>query len=233
MSNLSANERMRQIINHYCKTQQEFAERVGKTKQWVSNLVTEDFPIGKKTTAAIISAFPNVNPNWILFGTGDMLLSNESNGDVASNLLKKQVPLISQYAYAGYLSGFADEEYLDTLPTIEWDVAFENKGDYIVIEVKGDSMDDRSYESILEGDLLYCRKLKQDLWQYKLHFNEWDFVIVHKTDGILVKRIIDHNTDTGDIRLHSLNPLYEDQTINIKDVSQIFNVIEVKRKRKR
>lgn len=233
MSNLSANERIRQIINHYCKTQQEFANKVGKTKQWVSNLVTKDFPIGKKTTATIVAAYPNLNPNWILFGSGNMLLSDESDGNIAINLKEKQVPLISQYAYAGYLCGFADEEYLNSLPTVSWDGNIETKGEYIVIEVRGDSMDDRTYESILEGDLLYCRKLKQELWQYKLHFNVWDFVIIHKTDGIIVKRIVEHDVETGNITLHSLNPLYEDQIINIQDVLQIFNVVEIKRKRKR
>ncbi|BES63037.1 S24 family peptidase [Dysgonomonas capnocytophagoides] len=175
----------------------------------------------------------DISPEWLAFGIGSMLKSNRNEAIITTNLQTNQIPLVSQYAYAGYLCGFADEEYMETLPTIPWDVDNETKGTYIGFEVRGDSMDDRSYESILEGDVLYCRRLKEDLWQYKLHFNDWDFVLVHRTDGILVKRIIDHNIKTGDITIHSLNPLYEDRVINIQEIAQIFNVVEVKRKRRR
>ena len=70
-------------------------------------------------------------------------------------------------------------------------------------------------------------------WQNKLHIRSWDFVIVHKEDGILVKRITDHNVATGDITLHSLNPFYEDRVINLSEVSQLFNVVQVLSSKKR
>lgn len=181
----------------------------------------------------ILESYPDLNTTWLLTGEGAMLKSTKNEAILATNLQTDQIPLVSQYAYAGYLCGFADEEYMETLPTISWDVNNEPKGTYLAFEVKGDSMDDRSYESILDGDVLYCRRLKESLWEYKLHFNVWDFVIVHKTDGILVKRIINHDVKTGDITIHSLNSLYEDRIINIQDIAQIFNVVEIKRKRRR
>ena len=42
MNDLTQNERIKKIISHYCTTQQEFADKVGKSKQWVSNLVSDD-----------------------------------------------------------------------------------------------------------------------------------------------------------------------------------------------
>ena len=53
------------------------------------------------------------------------------------------VPFVNQYAYGGYTSGFADEEYLDSLPTWPFPVDDrEYKGTYRAFEVRGESMDD-------------------------------------------------------------------------------------------
>lgn len=143
------------------------------------------------------------------------------------------VPLIGQYAHAGYLCGFSDEDYMRGLPTIPFMVDRELKGRYLAFEVKGDSMDNGSRDSLIEGDRLISRQIRSDLWQYKLHFNDWDFVIVHKTEGILVKRIIAHDLERAEITIHSLNPMYEDRTLSLNDVAQLFNVIEVMRKGRR
>lgn len=143
------------------------------------------------------------------------------------------VPLVNKFAYAGYLNGFGDHEYIDELPKIPFADDVEHKGEYLCFEVKGDSMDNDTSESYLEGDIILCRNVRQDFWRSKLHINKWDFVIVHKTDGILLKRIANHNVETGELVLHSLNEFYEDRIINLRDVVQILNVVDVKRKIKR
>jgi phage repressor protein C with HTH and peptisase S24 domain len=144
-----------------------------------------------------------------------------------------QVPLINQYAYAGYLSGFADNEYIENLPKIPFILDKEYRGEYLCFEVKGDSMEAETEESIPEGSILLCRNVRNEYWRSKLHINKWDFVIVHKTDGILVKRIIKHDVDNGIITIHSLNEFYHDRELHLKDVKQIFNIVEVQLKRKR
>lgn len=68
-------------------------------------------------------------------------------------------------------------------------------------------------------------------WQSKLHIHKYDFIIVHRTEGILLKKIIKHDTTDGVITLHSLNALYDDFAINLNDVAQIFNVIKVEREK--
>lgn len=143
------------------------------------------------------------------------------------------VPLVHVYAYAGYLNGFGDEQYFQDLPRVPWLNNREGKGNYLCFEVMGDSMDDGSYESYLENDILLCREVKKEHWTSKLHINKWDFVIVHKEDGIILKRIIKHDVDKCEITTHSLNSFYEDKIIHLKDVSQIFNVVDFKRKKRR
>lgn len=141
------------------------------------------------------------------------------------------VPLVNQYAYAGYLSGYADEEYVERLPKIPFLVDREYKGTYRCFEVRGDSMDDGSVDSYLPGDKVLGRQIAQAHWQNKLHIRKWDFIIVHKTEGILIKKILEHETEAGILKLHSLNPLYEDLTIHLRDVIEIYNVVQVARKK--
>jgi len=99
--------------------------------------------------------------------------------------------------------------------------------------VKGDSMDDGSHESYLERDILLCRNVRKDFWKSKLHINKWDFVIVHKDNGICVKRIIKHDVEKGIITCHSLNDYYEDFDMDLRDVTKIFNIVDIQRKRNR
>lgn len=152
---------------------------------------------------------------------------------IFSDLKVMNVPLVNQYAQAGYLSGFADEEYTESLPTIPFTDDVEHRGEYVCFEVKGDSMDNGSYESYLEGDILLCRNIRQDFWRSKLHYNKWDFVIIHKEKGILVKRIVNHDVEKGIITLHSLNEYYSDFEIHLEDVAKLFNIVSTRRKNNR
>lgn len=143
------------------------------------------------------------------------------------------VPLVNQYAQAGYICGFQDAAYIATLPTIPFIIDHEAKGNYVAFEVRGDSMNDGTEESYLEGDRLLCREIAPYLWaESKLHIRKWDFVIVHE-GGILVKRIIDHDVENHTITIHSLNDMYPDRVIDLAEVKQIFNVIELQRPRRR
>ena len=156
-----------------------------------------------------------------------------NEAEFVENRLTTRVPLVNQYAYAGYLTGYQDETYIEQLPTIAFDVDHDPKGHYLAFEVKGDSMDDNSRFSYVDGDRLFCREIQPHLWcNTNLHLRDWDFVIVHK-EGILVKRIIDHDVQNHTITIHSLNPFYEDQVIDLADVYQIFNVIGYQRKTRR
>lgn len=141
-------------------------------------------------------------------------------------------PLISQYAYAGYLSGFGDSEYLEAQPHYVAARRY-NGGHYVAFEVRGDSMDDGTKRSICEGDILLGRELRKDLWQFRLHVPKV-FIIVHRTDGICCKEVVDHNVETGILTCHSWNPdpEYKDFELNMKDILQLFYVKEISRDNK-
>lgn len=169
--------------------------------------------------------------------TTQMIQNIESNNDAEyvnnTSVNVMMIPLVNQYAYAGYLSGFENEGYVGELPKMPYLADRQYKGNYVFFEVKGDSMDNGSYESYLENDLILCREVRQDFWSSKLHIHKWDFVIVHKEEGILLKRITKHEVEKGTLTLHSLNEYYEDVEVHLKDVAKIFNVVDVRRHRNR
>lgn len=230
-------ERIKEIRKHFFHDNNtEFANFMGEKTATTSGWVSGRRGIGRSVIDKITSKLPQVNPSWLLTGEGNMLNTPNQPSDEASPIdepIILRVPLVSQYAQAGYLCGYADAAYMATLPTIPYIVDHEAQGHYVAFEVKGDSMNDGTEDAILEGDRLLCREIMPHLWaDSKLHIRKWDFVIVH-TEGILVKRIINHDVENHTITIHSLNSMYPDKAINLSDVKQIFNVIELQRPRRR
>ncbi|WP_455758857.1 S24 family peptidase [Phocaeicola coprocola] len=215
-----------------------FAEIIGVSQQVLDRIFKIDSRNGKypsvseKIKVGLKEKF-GIDEIWLLTDEKSSDPKPENEASPIDEPIILRVPLVSQYAQAGYLAGYADAAYMDSLPTIPYIVDHEALGHYVAFEVKGDSMNDGTEDSILEGDRLLCREIQPHLWvSSKLHFRKWDFVIVH-TEGILVKRIIDHDVDNHTITIHSLNSMYPDKVINLADVKQIFNVIELQRPRRR
>lgn len=233
---MEAWERIQKIMDEEGLNKNSFSKAIGISNNvTITRIINEKRSPSRSTCEKIVSAFPKYNLTWILTGEGNML-TDITSLDEASPIdepIILRVPLVSQYAQAGYLYGYADAAYMATLPTIPYIVDHEAQGHYVAFEVKGDSMNDGTEDAILEGDRLLCREIQPHLWvDSKLHIRKWDFVIVH-TEGILVKRIIDHNVENHTITIHSLNSMYPDKVINLADVKQIFNVIELQRPRRR
>ena len=152
--------------------------------------------------------------------------SIQSNAHAVEDLNYMNVPVVHIKARCGYLAGYADEGYIDSLPTMPVIVDKTYHGRYMIFEAEGDSMDDGTRNSICDGDKLLCREVRRDLWLPKLHINDWYFVIVHRTEGIAIKQITAQD-ENGNITCHSLNDMFNDYSVNLDDVAEIYNVIKV------
>lgn len=221
---------LKKYFNSIGLTQQDIADKLGVSQAAVSALLNGK-PFGKKLAQKWADVF-GLKPNWLLTGEGEMLKNVQFKDTEAKKVFMNiiQIPVVSQYAYAGYLGGFDDPGYMESLPTHPIPMDRELKGKYLFFEIKGDSMEDGSMESYREGDLALAREVYQEYWKYKLHIKRWDFVIVHKTEGIIIKRIINHDVENGTITVHSLNSFYEDRILKLSDVAQLFNVVQIVRK---
>ena len=186
--------------------------------------------IGVDRLESIKTVYPDLNITWLLSGEGrmlDALGQQKKNAKIINIESFAYVPMIPVSARAGYLKGYGDEEYIEELPKFPVITDREFKGKYFVFEVSGDSMDNGGLDSIRDNDKVLCREIKRDLWSSKLHIRDWYFLIVHKDEGIIVKQIIEHNVGKSIIKCHSLNPLYEDFTLNLNDVIELYNVIKI------
>ena len=233
--NETVKDRLIQYLKYKEIGRNRFEKMAGISTGYISNLKSSP---GSAQLVKILNAAPDLNRTWLLTGEGSMLQSQDSN-HIESNAVPfvperhVLVPVVSSYAYAGYLTGYADPEYMEALPTIDFTPEHEMHGNYVAFEVRGDSMDDGSKESYIDGELVICREVGRHLWQdSRLHYDRRDFVIVHK-DGILIKRIIEHDVAACTITIHSLNPEYPDRTLNLSEVLQIFSVVESRIQRKR
>ena len=188
--------------------------------------------IRTKSLEKILGKFPDLNTSWLLTGEGPMFKSSIGNQDEVKVVQPSEgmmVPLVGQYAHGGYMSGFADNGYMDSLPKVPFPMDEEHHGEYVCFEVRGDSMDDGMRHSYAQGDIVLCRNVDRLYWMKKLHYNAWNaFVIVHK-EGIVLKQIVAHDVERGIITVHSYNPYYEDFDIDLRDVYQILNVVKTQR----
>lgn len=216
------------------KSNEDIASKIGYSKGVLSEYLNNKKKVSELFMRKFYEAYPQTKSSQIKEKSSPKRTKSEANArllDMDGKAIMN-VPVVNQFAYAGYLRGYSDAEYVESLPKMPWLVDREYKGLYCTFEVRGDSMDDGSRDSYMEGDMLLCREISRDHWsQSKLHIRKWDFVIVHKTEGILVKRIVEHNVEKGKLKLHSLNDLYPDFEVNLKDIAQIFNVVQVARKK--
>lgn len=206
------------IENRKARNRREIVEQLGWNETALSNVMAGRRPVPEQMYEALLKLYKTEKQ-----GADDAAPVDSANKQIM------WVPLVNKYAYAGYTSGWGDPEYIERLPTLPFPADKEYKGTYIAFEVKGDSMDNDSANCLKEGDIVLCRELTRDHWKNKLHYKRWSKFVIVSREGILIKQIIAHDLDKGTITAHSLNDMYKDFVINLKDVSQLFNVVQVLR----
>ena len=222
-------ERIQLIIDKYFKgVVSSFCREAQISRDTMKNILSAPFnePSSKTIKKIIGINTLKINPEWLISGTGEMLLPDLNNARTREIDNFINIPLVPVRGKAGYLTGFGDMEYIESLPTIPVIVDRAYKGKYMCFEVDGDSMDDGTREAICDKDIVLGRDIRKDLWKSKLHIKDWDFIIVHN-DGITVKRIIEHDTDNGTIKCHSTNPIYEDFVLELDHVVELYNLIKI------
>lgn len=70
-------ERIRQIMEHYGLSQQNFAAQLGVAPATISSIFTGRTNPTNKHVQAIHKAFPEVDTNWLMFGEGAMMLPTD------------------------------------------------------------------------------------------------------------------------------------------------------------
>jgi len=216
---------------------------------------TNKYPsVSMNVVRTITDFYPDINQEWLLHGKGDMLkqnLSKESNATeiynseeeyedlttksgnkhaiISPGNYRLNVKLVEPRAFAGYLTGYNDTEYIENLPEIEIFVKEVHRGIYRAFRVKGESMEGRTKRAIYDGDVVVGRSLERVLWKSRLHLQErLEWVIVH-SGGIVVKHISKHDVDAGIITCVSYNEdkiVYPEFELHLDEVYELYGIVK-------
>ena len=79
---LEISQRISRIKTYYCNNNnKEFAEKIGVTQQYSSNICNGSKSIGKNVLKKILDSFPEVSKLWLFSGKGPMLAGNDTASD--------------------------------------------------------------------------------------------------------------------------------------------------------
>lgn len=226
-------EKIKAIIEHFNLNNYAFSKRIGVTGTTVDSIVNgrpQENGTRKKTKpgydvlSAIIDEF-QINPDY-LFGKSNVMLKS----DVALTPTYSGIPqviavnqsgdenvvYVPAKARAGYLSGYGDSEYIETLPS--FNMPHLTNGTFRCFEVQGNSM----VRTFFDGDLVFGKYVENldDIKDGRV------YVIVSKNDGIVLKRVINRIQERGKLILKSDNKdgNYPTYTINADEILEVWYV---------
>jgi lambda repressor-like predicted transcriptional regulator len=246
----SINERIKAIVDKSGKSVRAYAEYAGIAQTTLNDCIKGISEPKFGLIDKIVNVEPNINPDWLLTGRGEMFRSENKVADsrfsIDSDLepyfvnssgvkyfelpngkFRMRVPLVPVRAYAKYVDEHRDAEFLNDLEEVEFIVDKIGLGRYYAFEIKGDSMDDDSKRSICDKDIVLARELSRDYWRDKLHSDEYPFWIVILDNTVVCKQIVGQDLERCEITCHSLNPSpeYADFTLSLNDVRQLCNIV--------
>lgn len=138
-------------------------------------------------------------------------------------------PHVTEYAYAGFLSGYGDPEYIEELPRHMIMTKQLKLGSYLSFTVKGDSMDNGKKGCYSNGDVVTTKKLQLKHWESQLHLHRYNRFVIVTDEGISIKEVKSHDVEKGVIICHSLNEdkaTYPDYEQKLSEVRDLYYVVK-------
>ena len=151
--------------------------------------------------------------------------------DINNSVLTKNykpISFVSKDEKQNYAESFDNETYIAQLPVIPVTTDMQYKGKYMIFEVDGDSMNDNTNKSLMNGDRILAKNIATSHWSHPLSIDNYFFVILHKTEGLLIKSVISHDIQHRKLICQSINTLYEDiTTIRLQDINELYYIVEL------
>lgn len=130
--NATVKHRLIEFIKHHNLSQSRFEKAVGLSNGFVNNISKG---VGADKLQRIVGVYPNLNPDWLLYGNGEMLKSTLPTLVEPTNY--RLVPMYNMDARGG----FEGNEEVDTVEYIVDRIPFKDaRQDDICIMITGNSM---------------------------------------------------------------------------------------------
>lgn len=124
----------------------------------------------------------------------------------------ENITMVGQKASAGYLNGFADPEFMETLPQFHLPNLSKQRT-YRAFELSGDSMLPLVPGTIVVG--VYVDQLSEIK-------TGKTYILVTQTEGVVYKRVFNYLADNGKLFLVSDNEQYKPYEVRGEDVLEIW-----------
>jgi hypothetical protein len=230
---LHIDEKITAIINRFNLNNYAFSKRIGVTGTTIDSIVNgrpQKDGTRKKTKPgydvllAIINVF-DINPDY-LFGKSDIMLTSEVKPIPTYSGIpqvitttsegNENVVFVATKARAGYLSGYGDTDYIESLPSFK--MPFLTNGTFRCFEVQGNSM----VQTFYNGDLVFGQYV-ENISDIK---NNEVYIIISKNDGVVLKRVINQSENHQNLTLKSDNKdgNFPDYNIRSEDIMEIWKV---------
>ncbi|WP_456441764.1 S24 family peptidase [Psychroserpens sp.] len=230
---LHVDEKILAIINRFNLNNYAFSKRIGVTGTTIDSIVngrSQKDGSRKKTKPgydvllAIIDTF-DINPDY-MFGKSEVMLTSEITSiptysgipQIVSTISegKGNVVFVSTKARAGYLNGYGDDDYIESLPSFKMPLL--TNGTFRCFEVQGNSM----IQTFYDGDLVFGKYIEA-ISDIK---NNDVYVVVSKNDGVVLKRIINHTENQQRLILKSDNQdgNFPDYSTHSEDIMEIWQI---------
>ena len=128
---------------------------------------------------------------------------------------RENIELVPEKAKAGYMTGYADPEFISELPVFKLPFLLSNRK-YRTFQLKGDSMLPIPDGSWVTGEYV------QDWFEIK---DGQAYIIFTMDDGIMFKVVENRIKGEGKLILYSLNPVYEPFKVRISEVREIWKFV--------
>jgi phage repressor protein C with HTH and peptisase S24 domain len=213
---------IRQLFN---LTQQELAAALGITRELVNKMEKGKNPVSKATQAMLNQFILERSENnslsvdeVLFFGRPSQkvqqpfYIQRRASKNESAPL---QVPLVGIKAQAGYIKGFEQTDFIDTLEKYSLPPGVNPKGlEWSYFEVDGDSMEPTFYP----GDIILASLLPQEDWNEIKNFSVY---LILTEQQLLVKRVYQKN-DQEWVLISDNDELYPQVVMPLQSVKQVW-----------
>jgi transcriptional regulator with XRE-family HTH domain len=196
-------------------TQEEFAQRLNVKRSLIGAYEEERAEPRIEVLELVAQLFKLTLDELLL---KDLSVSMQSGGYLQKRRMQKMatadrnvIHFVPVKAAAGYLTSYADTEFIDELNTFTLPML--TGGNYRAFEIIGDSMLPTPSGSIIVGEKV------ESMDDVK---NGSAYIVVSKQEGIVYKRIQKSAKLKNKLTLESDNPSYQPYQINTEDVMELW-----------
>lgn len=215
------NDNIKFLRKKFGYTQETFAEAIGIKRSLVgayeegradprlNNLLrmSEVFNVSVDTLISkVVSELSDEELHQQEDGTAKVLAITVDKED------NENIELIPQKASAGYMNGYADPTYIETMPKFQLPMLPKN-ATYRAFEISGDSMLPLQPGTVIIGEYI------ENISNIK---NGKTYVLLSKEEGVVYKRVFNYVEENGKLFLVSDNKFYAPYQVDAKDIIEVW-----------